>query len=57
MHGALVVVKIPRVAMSDDFLLSMFFPANLNADVPAARFLAGLSLLDEEYVILVLYFR
>lgn len=57
MRGALVVVKVPRVARSDNFLFFMFFPANLNAVIAAARFLAGLSLLDEENVILVLYFR
>lgn len=57
MLGALVVVKVPRAAMSDDFLFPMLSPANCSAVVPAARFLAGLSLLDEENVILVLYFR
>jgi hypothetical protein len=57
MHGALVAAKVPRAAMSDDFLLSIFFPADVNAAVAAARFLAGLSLLDEENVIFVLYFR
>jgi hypothetical protein len=57
MHGALVAAKAPRAAMSDDFLLSIFFPADANAAVAIARFPAGLSLLDEENVILVLNFR